>query len=81
MKIQPATRPRLDVRAIIEHFGGPPSLVNFVTAAGFDLSARTCHKWAERGSIPTARLLEIYLAAEFWGQAFDLRKFIVKDPT
>ena len=68
------------MRALIDHFGGVTSLVNFVTAAGFVLSDRTCRKWIERNSIPTARLLEIYIAAEVWGQRFDLRKFIVKEP-
>lgn len=64
---------RLDVDAVIEHFGGISPLHEKFTKAGVEISRKAIEKWKERESIPTSGWLQIESLAQLDGSAESLR--------
>ncbi|MCE3232351.1 MAG: pyruvate dehydrogenase subunit alpha, partial [Rickettsiaceae bacterium] len=68
---------KLDVGAVIEHFGGISPLHEKFTAAGVEISRKAIEKWKERDSIPTIGWLQIEALAKREGNLDSLRKKVV----
>lgn len=64
---------KLNVNAVIEHFGGITPLHERFVANGIDISRKAIEKWKERDSIPTTGWLYIVNIADSEG-SFDMLK-------
>jgi len=65
---------RLDVDAIVDHFGGITPLHEKFNKFGIDISRKAIEKWKERDSIPTSGWLQIEAIADADGSLSSLRK-------
>lgn len=65
---------KLDVHAVIDHFGGITPLYEKFAANKVDISRKAIEKWKERESIPTSGWLQIEALAESEGSAAMLKK-------
>jgi pyruvate dehydrogenase E1 component alpha subunit len=68
---------KLDVDAVIDHFGGISPLHEKFVAAGVEISRKAIEKWKERDSIPTNGWLQIEELARQNGGLESLRKKVV----
>lgn len=68
---------RIDVSAVIEHFGGITPLHEKFKKTGIDISRKAIEKWKERDSIPTSSWLQIEFLANREGSLDRLKKSAV----
>jgi len=68
---------KLDVDAIIEHFGGITPLHEKFTKCGVEISRKAIEKWKERESIPTIGWLQVEELAKTEGTLESLRNKVV----
>jgi hypothetical protein len=67
----------VDVRAFIQHFGGPAAMRAAWYRTGLTLTTGAQDKWVMRGVIPTSRILEAVQVAKAMRQPFDFNKFLI----
>lgn len=68
---------KLDVGAVIEHFGGISPLHEKFVESGIEISRKAIEKWKERDSIPTIGWLQIEALAKHEGSFDSLRNKVV----
>jgi hypothetical protein len=68
--------PAVDVRKVIQRFGGVPAIVAASDTAGFDMTTAQIRKWVERGIVPMQRWLELKAIAAQAGWNLALEDFI-----
>lgn len=68
--------PAINVRKVLERFGGAQALVALSRQSGFDMNTAQVRKWIERGVIPMARWLELRAMADRAGWSLVLEDFL-----
>lgn len=66
----------LDVKAVMQFFGGQAELCRRLAANNTPVSIKTIEQWVTRKSIPSGRLLQLADLAKKEGRLFEIHDFI-----
>lgn len=69
---------RLDTKGVVNHFGGCSKLHAALSSNGICISLKTVEAWISRGSIPSARLVELADLGRKLKNPFTVDAFIVR---
>jgi hypothetical protein len=71
--------PAVDVRKVVDRFGGVNAIVALSDIAGFGLTPFQVRKWLERGVIPMQRWLQLKALAVGAGWVLVLEDFLIQE--
>jgi hypothetical protein len=71
----------LDVKAVVQFFGGQAELCRRLAAHGTPIPLKTIEQWVTRKSIPTDRLVTLVQLAKSEGRLFEISDFIKQEKT